>query len=180
MRNKKGQLGIIIFFVALFVLLVIGLVMGLGIALLGWTSDQITPIAETLGTVDNINVSQAGQYTFGNIDSVINTFTWLGGVLFIVAIIACVMFVALMGENTHPAFMVLFFAFMILLIFFSILVSNAYQDLYEAGDVVGTGLQDQTLLSFMILYSPMLLIAIAVMTGIFIFVKNSGGGGELG
>lgn len=179
MKNKKGQTSIILFFVVIFIILVLGLVGGLLIGLIDWSSDTLTPVLEGVGMVDNTNVSQAVTYTLGNFNSIVQTFTWLGGVVFIVALISCIMFAIMVGDNTHPIFMGLFFAFLILLIFISIFVSNAYQDLYEGNDEIASRLQEQTILSFFLLYSPMLLTAITILTGIFIFVKTSGGG-ELG
>ena len=166
-----------VFFVVIFIILVLGLVAGLVIALLDWSTETITPALRDIGVVDNTNITQAVDYTLGNVDSLVQTLTWLGGVIFVLAIVTCSLFVAFSGENTPPVFIALFFAFLILLIFISIFVSNAYQDLYNGNDEIATRLQNQTILSYMILYSPMILTAIAIMTGVFIFVKNAGGGG---
>jgi len=176
-KNKKGQMGIIIFFGILFVILILGLVIGLVIALTNWTTETITPALEGIGMVENTNVSQAVTDTLGNVNSMVQTLTWMGGVIFVLAIVTCALFVAFAGESTPPIFMGLFFGFLILLIFLSIFVSNAYEDLYNGNDEIASRLQEQTILSYMLLYSPLILTVIAILTGVFIFVKNTGGGG---
>lgn len=179
MINKKGQVSIFIFFGVIVVLLVVGFVLAILISLINWSSETLTPALEGLGMVENTNVSQAVTYSLGNINSVIQTFTWLGGVIFVLAIVSCVLFIAFSNENTPPIFLSLFFAFLILLIFLSIFVSNAYEDLYNGDDEISERLQEQTILSFLILYSPMILTVLAFLTGIFIFVKGGVGGGGL-
>jgi hypothetical protein len=62
---------------------------------------------------------------------------------------------------------------MILLFIGSVLMSNSYQDLYEGTDVLAVSLQSQSLMSYMILYSPFILCFIATITGIFMFARPS-------
>ena len=88
-------------------------------------------------------------------------------------------FVVIYGINPHPALLGLYFFLVILLIIFSIFMSNIYQDIYSGTDVLATELQSQTLMSFMILRSPFILTLIAIIAGIFMFAVqgiNQGGG----
>jgi hypothetical protein len=72
--------------------------------------------------------------------------------------------------------------FYILLVFLLILgtvvLSNMYQDIYSGNDEIGLRLQAQTLMSYMILYSPMIMTLIAFIAGVIMFSgSNEGGGG---
>jgi polyferredoxin len=61
----------------------------------------------------------------------------------------------------------------VLLFFGAVIMSNMYQDIYEGTDIISQGLQEQPLMSNMILYSPFYMVLIALIAGIFLFAKPS-------
>ena len=55
-----------------------------------------------------------------------------------------------------------------------------YENIYKGTDEIAIRLQEQTLTSYLILYSPFILSLIAIITGIYLFTKpleSSGGFG---
>jgi hypothetical protein len=52
-------------------------------------------------------------------------------------------------------------------------MSNMYEDLYEGTDLIAVSLQEQGLMSYMILYSPFVMVLIAFVVGIYLFAKPS-------
>ena len=65
-----------------------------------------------------------------------------------------------------------FIACMFLLIITAIFVSNIYEDFYTGTDDVATRLQEHTMLSFLILQSPMIMAVIGFICGIIMFTGN--------
>lgn len=170
--NRKGSaIPIIIFFAILFIILIIGFIAAISIGVIDFASDTITPIMEDLGVVGPANLSQASEYSFGVVDNVVQSFPWLIGFCYVAALIFSVIFVIYYGENPSPVFIGLYFVLVILLIFGSIIMSNMYEEIYTGTDEIATRLQQNTLMSYMILYSPFILTLIALLTGIYLFAR---------
>lgn len=179
-KDKKGVGAIIFFFIALLLILVIGFVAALIFGIVSFASDTITPITENLGVVGGTNLSQISEVTFGTANTVINISGWLIGFAYILALISSITFAVSYRMNPHPVFVTLYIGFIFFLIIGSILVSNMYQNLYTGNGVIAQQLHSQTLLSYMILYSPVIMVIIALITGIFMFAlkdDNLTGGG---
>jgi len=181
-KNKKGAIGIIFFFLALLTILIVGFILVMGLSIFDIASDEITPIMTDLGMVDEVNLSQAGDYTFGVLDSFTQSLPWILAIGYIMALVFTLVFVFVVGYSPHPAFIGLYFALMILLIFGAIVMSNMYQDIYTGTDDVATRLQEQTIMSYLILQSPWILGIIAIIGGILMFTRqgSSEGGGTGG
>ena len=59
-------------------------------------------------------------------------------------------------------------------------MSNMYQDIYTGDDDIATRLQEQTIMSFLILHSPFIMALIATIGGVIMFgMKNTGMGGGI-
>jgi hypothetical protein len=183
-KDKRGQteggnaIGIIWFFAILLLILIIGFIAAMAVSVIDYTSGLITPIMGEIGVVGEYNVSVASGYTFGTMDSFVNMFPILVGVGYVCALIFSVIFAVSYTYNPNPIYIGFYFVLIILLIFGSIVMSNMYEDIYTSSDMMGDQLHEQTLLSYMILYSPMILTVIAFITGIFLFVgrpAESGG-----
>jgi len=177
MKDKKGVIGIIIFFIILFAVLVLGFIGAIAVGIIDFASDEITPIMQDLGVAGPANLSEAAEYTFVPLNSLVQALPWIVGFGYVVALIFSVIFVLSYTYNPHPAFIGFYFALVILLVFGSIVMSNIYQDIYSADDEIAERLQEQTLLSHMILYSPFILTLIAFITGIYLFAGPKGEGG---
>jgi len=176
-KNKKGAIGIILFFLALFTILIIGFVATMGLSILDFGSDTITPIMQDIGIVGDTNISEAADHTFGVVDSTIQALPFILGLVYVAALIFSIMFVVGYSQNPNPFYIGLYLALVMLLIFGSIIMSNMYEDIWTGNDEIATRLQSQTLMTYMILYSPFILTMIALLTGIWLFAKPSETGG---
>ena len=176
-RDKRGIAGIILFFVVLFVIMIAGFLLVVGSGILGYASDTITPVMTSIGMVGDTNVSQASENSFGVADNIIQSLPWLIAFAYVMALIFSIVLVTGYNYNPNPAFIAVYIALIMLLIVGSIAMSNVYQDLYEGNDELASKLQDQTAMSYMILYAPFILTAIAFITGIFLFAGNRQEGG---
>lgn len=179
-KNKKGQgaIGIILFFLVLFTILIIGFIAAMVFGVVHYASGEITPIMEDLGMVGESNVSEYAQYSFGTLDTVLNSFGMIIGVAYVLALIGSIIFAASYSYSPSPVFIALYFGLILLLIMGSIIMSNMYENIYSGNDVIADELQDQTILSYMILYSPVILTIMAFITGIYIFAIRSSDGGS--
>ena|SRR3990167_6598434 len=185
MKNKKGQIGIIYFFIIILVLLIVGFIASISLGIFNYFGDEITPILTDLGTVNisdtsEVNFSAANQYTFGTLNNVNQNLGWVFGFLYVVALLFSIGFVISYETNPNPFFIGMYFLFMILIIFGAIILSNMYQDIYDDTDEIGTRLKEQTLLSYMILYSPFILALITVIAGIYLFARPPEASGGFG
>lgn len=178
--NNRGIIGIILFFSILLIILIAGFSFVMITGVLDITSDAITPIMEDIGVVGDTNVSEISEYTFGVTDSIIQSLPWLVGFCYIAALIFSILFVVYYGQNPNPIFIGFYMILIILLIFGSIIMSNAYEEIYTGSDELATRLQDNVLMSHMILYSPFILTLIALITGIYLFAKPSEATGGFG
>lgn len=168
-KNKRGAFGIILLFLVLFTILIVGFVGAILVSILDFTSAEITPIMTDLGMVENVNMSQASEYTFGTMDTIVNALPWLLVFSYVGCIIFTFVFILSWNYNPNPIFLGFYFMFIILLIFGSIIMSNMYQDIYTGTDEIALGLQSQGAMSFLILHSPWVFTVIAFIVGIYIF-----------
>jgi len=133
-KGKKGGIGIIIFFAVLLGVLVLGFIGAITWSVLDIVSDEITPVMEGLGMIDNTNVSLAAEYSFGVADTFVQAMPWLIAMGYVLALVFTLVFVFLVGYNPHPAFIGFYFALMVLLVFGCVIMSNMYQDIYVGDD----------------------------------------------
>jgi len=175
MVNKKGQIGIILFFVILAIVLVLGFVIALLVGAGSYVGDVVTPVFTDLGgDVGGANLSQAGQYSVGTVNVLVQAAPWIIGFSYLVALIGSIVFVLSYSSNSNPMFMGVYFIFMIFLILIAILFSNMYQSVYEGGDSIALKLQSMTIISYLILYSPHIFTIITIVAGIFLFAGKQG------
>jgi len=183
-KGKKGAIGIIIFFMALMLILVLGFIAVMAWSVLDIASDELTPIMSELGMAGETNISQAAEFTFGTANSFVQAMPWLIALGYVMALIFTLVFVFIVGYNPHPAFIGFYLVLMILLVFLCIIMSNMYQDIYTGTDEIATRLQEQTTSSYLILHSPFIMALIAIIGGILMFARQStaeaGGGGGFG
>jgi|TARA_Y100000310_G_scaffold90313_1_gene87602 magnesium-transporting ATPase (P-type) len=180
MRNKRGFISIVMFFGLLFMILIIGFMGAMIFGIIDFASDEITPIMEDLGVVGGANVSEASEFTFGAVDKTINAMSWIIGFAYVLALMFSVVFAISYSFNPNPVYIGLYFMFIVLLIFGAIVVSNMYEDIYTGTDEIAERLQEQTLLSYMLLHSPIILTLIASITGIYIFARREESAGSFG
>ncbi len=168
--NKKGNIGaIIFFFVILFVVLFLGFIMLTGSAVLNWVFDEAVPELSNLGMVGDTNMTDVATYTISPVNNIVQSFTWLTGVLYVMFLIASVGMAFFFRMSPSKWLMGFYFMLVIILVMGSIFISNMYEDFSGGTDDLSTRLAEHTLLSFMILNSPVILTAVAFITGIVMF-----------
>jgi len=171
-RDKKGVIGIIVFFVILFSILVIGFIGAIVVGVLDFTSAEITPILNDLGgDVSGGNVSQASQVTIGVVNGFVQAMPWLLVFAYVMALIFSIVFIGMYKTTSHPVFVGLYVVLMLLLIFGAIIMSNVYEDIYSGTDELATQLQANTGMSYLILYSPFIFAVIGAIAGIYAFAS---------
>lgn len=180
--GKKGGIGIIIFFSVLLIALILGFIAVIVWAVIDIASDELTPIMTELGMVDNVNMSEASEYSFGVADKFVQALPWVIAFGYVLVLIFTLVFVFIVGYSPHPAFIAFYIMLMILLIFGCVIMSNVYQDIYTGSDELATRLQEQTMMSYLILHSPFIMAMIALIGGILMFTRQSSseGGGTGG
>lgn len=172
-KDKRGIIGIVFFFLILFTILIIGFIAVVVVASLDFASDTITPIMEGLGMVGDTNLSDASRMTFGTVDTVVQSLPWLLLFAYVAMLVFSIIFVVSYQFNPHPAYIGVYFLFVVLLIFGTIIMSNMYQDIYTSNDAdIGGRIRDQQGMSYLILHSPIIFSVIAFIVGIYIFVGN--------
>jgi len=181
-ENKKGAIGIIIFFSVIFIILILGFVAVMVWSVIDIASDEITPIMEDLGVVGDTNLSEASEVTFGITNTFVQALPWLISLAYIMALIFTLVFIFIVGYSPHPAFIGFYLMLMVLLILGCVIMSNMYQDIYTGTDDVALRLQEQTAMSYFILHSPLIMGIILIIGGILMFARQSSseGGGTGG
>ena len=168
--NKKGNIVLIAaFFVLLIGILFVGFIMVTGSSVINWVFDIAVPELSNMGMVGDTNMTEVAGYTIEPLDNVIQNFTWLTGVLYILMLVASVGFAFVSRMQPEKWLIGFYIACVLIMVMASILVSNIYEEFYDGSDELATRLQEHTLLSWMILYSPMVLTIIAFATGIILF-----------
>ena len=169
MKNKRGVMGIIFFFLLLFTILIVGFVAVMVISVGTYASDTLTPVMEDLGMVSETNLSSTAEITFGTINTLVGALPWLVAFAYVGMLIFSIVFIMSWKYNPNPMFMGFYFMLVILLIFGCVIMSNMYEDIYTGDDVIADGLQEQAAMSYMILYSPLIMTIMAFIVGIYIF-----------
>ena len=137
--------------------------------ILNWTFDEITPVISDLGMIGSANATAISGYTLSPINSFVQSFNWLFGLIYVLALIG-VMGLSFAFRFTGNKWMGGFFIMcVLLLVITSIFISNIYQEFYQTSGDVGDRLQEQTMLSWFLLYSPAVSCVIAFICGIIMF-----------
>lgn len=177
-QNKKGNIVLIaIFIILLFVIMFAGFIMVVGSGLLNWTFDILYPELASLGVVGNTNFTEASSYTLTPLNSMIQSLTWLTGVLYVLMLITSLGFIMMVKVAPSKWLIGFYFMCVIILIIGSIFISNMYEEFYAGGDEFALVLKEHALLSWMILYSPAIFTVIAFLGGIILFSGMSEEGG---
>lgn len=177
--KKANMFPVLLVMVILFSILILGFVFSIGGSIFDFAADTITPIITDIGNATSTsNISQAANYVVVPVNVLVQAAPWIIGFMYVAALIFSVVFVVSSKDNASPMYMGVYFMLTILLIFTAIIISNMYQDILVGGDEIATRLGEQTLMNYMILYSPFILTLIALMSGVFLFT-NRGDAGNL-
>jgi len=170
MENKKGSFGILLaFFILVGLLLGAGFLIVIGSAVIDLTFDTIVPEIEDIGQIGSANMTEIAQYSIVPLNSVIQSFTWLGGLAYMVALFGLIGLSVAYRTTLNKVFIGIFIAFAVLLIMGSMFMSNIYEDFYDDTGDLGDRLKEQVILSNLILYSPMVFTILIFTCGIILF-----------
>lgn len=179
MINKKSQgaSSIIFFITILFVLLLAGLALVFGSAIVNWVWDEAVPELTNLGMVGEANMTSIAGSTITPANSFVQSFTWLTGVIYAMALITC-LGLAVAFRFTGDKWLAAFFVVcMILLIVVCVFISNIYEDFYNDTNDFSTRLKEHTLISFLILESPLIMTILGFIGGVIMFTGDPSVGG---
>jgi len=177
--NKKGQtiMPLVIFIAMLFLILFVGFMMAVGSAILNFVFDTTVPAVSNLGSIGGANLTQAVELTIIPLDNLIQQFVWLTGVLYVLMLVG-VMGIALVFKGSPDKWLIGFFLSLILLLILgAMFMSNIYENFYTGSNDLATRLQEHIILSYMILYSPVVFTVISFIAGIIFFSGRPEGGG---
>lgn len=158
---------------ALFILLFLGLLIVFGSMTIDWVFDTAMPEISGLGQVGDVNVTDVSNTALNPVNTVVQSLQWFGGLIYVLGLLGCIglsIGFRITGDKWLMAF---FFGCMIILIIGSIFISNIYEDFYNDGSEVGIRLHEQGLLSWFILYSPMVMCLIGFICGIIMFTGDN-------
>lgn len=172
--NKKGQYdgGIISFDNIYFYFFIVVIILSLGIilattgAVIKIVGDGVLP---TLHEQVNSTVGESASTVVTGAMAINGAIPWVVGMLYIFALLSIVILAYAYRMNGHKYLMVLYFVLAIVVILLSIIISNVYQNFYEGSGDIGTELKDQELLSFLILYSPLIMTILLFIGAIIMF-----------
>lgn len=163
-----------IFFIGLLaIILIIGFIMSIGSSVTNWTFDEVIPELTGLGMVGDANMTDIAEMVIVPMNSFVQNLQWVVGVLYVLMLIGS-MGVAFSFRTAPNRWLIaLYFSLVLILIILSMFISNMYEDFYDGTDDLASRLQEQTILSYMILYSPMIFSVISLITGAIMFAGRS-------
>lgn len=172
MNNKKGSaIVIILLFLVLFTILIVGFMLSMGAGVVDYAADELMPVLTGVGAAGGTNFSEDVNYVITPVNTLVQAAPWIVGFGYVVALILSIVFVTGFRVNPSPVFLGFYVMMVVLLIFGAIIMSQMYQDIYTGEDMMGEKLQEQPLMSYMILYSPVILTIIALISGIYLFAR---------
>lgn len=169
--NKKGQgfYGVIFVIVLLAVILILGFIAVIGSSVLNFVGDEIVPELSGLGDVGGVNITNAAEYTIQPANTFIQSFTWITGVLYVLMLLGSIGIAYSVRVNPSGWLIGLYFFLVLVLIALSIFISNMYQDIYNTSDDFGGIVREHGLMSYMILYAPMIYAIMGFIAGFIMF-----------
>ena len=170
--NKKAQNIFPLIFLALVLILFVGiaLLIGLGSGVATYTMDTLTTSTDNLGTVStNANLTEYHGYTIEKVNDVVQMAKWGSGVLLAFALLGLLMMAAAIRVRPSGFLIGFYFLLTLVLIIAAIFISNIYQDFHDGSNDIALELQDMPLTSFLIIHLPMFITIIAFVGGIIMF-----------
>ena len=163
MNNKGSLFDIIIWLIVIFVMFIFFAGFMYGYNLL---------TAEVVNTVmppeSLINVTDAGQDTFGQINTGLASLRWLA------LVIAVSMIISIMVSNflvkAHPVFFIVYILIIVVGIVLSVYLSNAYETILTSSNPLASTLESFTAMNYIMLNLPIWTTIIGILGAIFLFI----------
>jgi len=170
-------MGIMLVVGGLLLLVMFGVMLAIGSSTINWVMDEAVPELKDLGQVGDVNSTQIMDITISPVDTFIQNFTWVAGILYVFGLVA-IFGIALAFRTTGDKWLIgLYFGMVLLLVIGCIIMSNIYEDIYNGTDDFASIMKEHILLSYLIIYSPGIMVLIAFIAGIILFSGPSGGMG---
>lgn len=169
--NKKAEFSHVLYvFLAVAGVLIIASLILILQPILKEVSNAIFPsIKSTVGNIPQINVTQETNVVVDTATFTVGMTDWLGGFAFMIAIIS-IFGLAISYKLTNSKILLgLWLALTIFIVLLSIIVSNFVQDFGESGGSYGEGIRNQSLLYFLLLNSPPIIIVVSLISGFIVF-----------
>ena len=172
--NKKGNLYTILILIGgLIAIALFAVTLTIGWGVTKTATDEIFPVLMDLGEiVPGYNNTATMDMAIGPVESIINNAGLMIGLLYIVGIIGMLSFAFIFRDNYNGWVIALFIVSIMVLIVTCISVSQMYEELYLGQDEIGSALRDASLISYLIIYSPVILTIVAFIAGIILFTGN--------
>jgi hypothetical protein len=176
MINKRGSLygvigivsGVMLILAFIFMFVLGGVIV----------KDNFGVIAEEIRDIgviyDGVNVSESANYVLNPLESIINNYALFATIIYILGIVSLFSLAFMFRGNLNGLVVVLFIMAALLVIVFSILISNGYEVLYSGNDFIGEGLREAGIINYLILYSPMIMTIVTFIAGIILFTGKDG------
>lgn len=177
--NKRGQMtGMLYFIGALFIALFIGFMMSVGTAFIDWTADNTLPELQDLGQAGDVNLTEISDLTITPLNTMVQAMPGIIGVMYIMMLVTTLGMAYMFRAGGERWLLFLFFGLSLLLVIASIGISMVYEDFYDDDGDFGDRLKEQSLMSFLILYSPAIMTVIAMAGAMIMFTgyEEVGGG----
>lgn len=174
-KDKKAQSFFdIAVFIVLTTLVVIGFIIFIYVFNIATTN--IVSIQNQPGSV--VNITQAGQMTFGKMNTGLQTSLQYVGIAIILG-----MFISILVSNflvkNHPAFFFMYVGMTLICTILAILISNSYSDIMT-NSVLSATAQSQTGLNYIMLHLPYIIVVVGIVGGILLYmgiIRDEGSGG---
>ena len=171
--NKKGQfMGILILVGALFIILIGGLALVFGGVIIDWVFDEAVPEITTIGIVGSSNISEYTTYGLTPVNNFVQSFTWMSGVVYVLSLLAVFGLAIGFRVTGNKWLMGFFIGCMLLLVIASIFISNIYEEFYNGTGEIASRLKEHELISYLILFSPVIMSLMGIIGGIIMFTGN--------
>jgi hypothetical protein len=172
MMNKKGQIITKVSTVILGLIILGGIIAALtiswGIVKIG--NDEIVPELLDIGEIaPGINISEHIEIVTTPMTIIIDNLGLIMGLIYIFGIVGLLSYSYIMRTNVNGWVIALFFAAVLLVILLSIATSQFYEEFYLGQDDLGENLREASLVSYLIIYSPVILTIVAFVAGIILF-----------
>ena len=170
LKGKRGNVIILVIFIAvLFTILFLGFIFVGVSSILNYGFDILTPELTSTGQVGDSNFTDYSKYTITPLNNIVQNLTWVVGFVYILMIIGSIALAVSFRTSPNKVLIGFYVMLVFVLVIGAIFISNIYEEFYNGSDEFAQRMQEHTIASYMILYSPTLLAIIAFITGIILF-----------
>lgn len=160
--NRRGLFDIFIWLIVIFVMFIFFAGFMYGFNLL------TNSVVSTTFPTGTINITEAGQNTFGQVNEGLGSLKWLA------LVITVSMLISILVSNflikAHPVFFIVYILITIFAVVLSVSLSNAYESLLISNNALTSTLQSFTAMNFIMLHLPIWTTIIGFMGAIFLFI----------